>query len=610
MIQPLLDVVPLLASHMGSSPLQEHPPLSWKRMRKARRHAAMRYYWYMVGAIVLSWILLRGIFALRRRVFRRPTKTSRTWTVLTVRPLGLRYFPALTANEFFLVTVYTIGTIALSIFGSYFAGVVDYANPTGMVAVAQLPLIVGLIGRNNLLSTLTGASYDHINYLHRTAGRVCFLGGLAHTYGWWFSRGLGKHAWTWRIYTAIPAMAGLTILTFFSFRAIRNRYHQLFRDVHIVAALMFLIMTYFHTPEYRIWVWPALLLWSLDRVAGLMRLLSVFVRSRGVPTATVELLDNDVLRVCVPVTFKWQAGTHGYLSIPKVSDFPWEQHPFTFANIPTAKEGPSPAVFLMRVHGGFTRQLRDSLDSTIARFPATVEGPYGEPVNVMHYDSVLFIAGGSGVTLCLSHFLEVISQADRGGRAPSSIRLAWNTRKLTHVRTVAPLLEDALEKLINLDLRIRIDIHVTRSHASDEPTDPNIGFDSTIPFECKFPAEHSPLLEHLRHLRGGSQSSYGSQCSSRASLASGEDDLGRLTEEERFRTGLGPMTAAYTRIHFGRSLVTDMIRTEANLVDGGGRLGVLVCGPPTLTLDARRGVTSVIPDVRAEIDFHSGSFCF
>lgn len=214
----------------------------------------MRYYWYMAGAILATWILMRGLFALRRRLQPRPKRTSRVYTCLTLRPLSIPYFPAMTVSELFLVTTYTILTFALSIFGSYFGGVFDYANPTGMVAVAQLPLIVGLVGRNNTLSKLTGISYDHINYLHRTSGRVCFAGGLAHTFGWWLHKGLGKHAWTWRVYTAIPAMAGLTALTLFSFRTIRNRYHQLFRDVHIAAALMFLVMTWFHTPEYRSWV--------------------------------------------------------------------------------------------------------------------------------------------------------------------------------------------------------------------------------------------------------------------------------------------------------------------------------------------------------------------
>jgi hypothetical protein len=53
-----------------------------------------------------------------------------------------------------------------------------------------------------------------------------------------------------------------------------------------------------------------------------------------------------------------------------------------------------------------------------------------------------------------------------------------------------------------------------------------------------------------------------------------------------------------------------MIRTEAGEVQGGGRLGVIVCGPPTLTLDARCGVNTVVPEAGVEIDFHSGSFCF
>lgn len=337
----------------------------------------------------------------------------------------------------------------------------------------------------------------------------------------------------------------------------------------------------------------------------------VFARGRGAPTATIELIDDDVLRVTVPVPFKWKAGTHAYLSIPSISEIPWEQHPFTFANIPTGGSV-SNAVFLMRLHGGFTRHLRNTLESTVQELPAAIEGPYGEPVSADNYDSLLCIAGGSGITLCLSHLLDAIARADRGGSL-KAVRLVWNTRRLVHVRTIAPLLEAALENLVNTtDLCIRIDIHITRSSASDEPADPNYGLDSIIPFgEMKrtgAPGEGSPLLEHLRHLRGGSSSSYGS---SRASLASNDDgDRPTLTDEEQFRTGLGSATVPYTRLHFSRSFVTDMIRDEAQSMTDGGRLGIIVCGPPTLTLDARRGVNTVVPGVGAEIDFHSGSFCF
>lgn len=217
----------------------------------------MRYYWYMMGAFLAVWVTLRVLTALRARFRRRPHNTSRIWTILAVRPLGLPYLPAVTAVELSLVSGYTLATTGLTIFASYYGGIFDYANPTAMLAMVQLPLIVGLVGRNNVLSALTGASYDHINYLHRTSGRVCFAGAVAHTVGW-LLRGLGKHAWTWRIYTAIPAMTGLSALTLFSFRVLRNRYHQLFRDVHVAAALVFLVMTWFHTPEYRFWVWVCL----------------------------------------------------------------------------------------------------------------------------------------------------------------------------------------------------------------------------------------------------------------------------------------------------------------------------------------------------------------
>lgn len=350
-----------------------------------------------------------------------------------------------------------------------------------------------------------------------------------------------------------------------------------------------------------------MLLWSLDRLAGFARICYAYLRGSGATTATVELIDDDVLRLTVPVPFKWKAGMHAYIGMPSVSEHAWEQHPFTFANIPTGR-GSSPATFVLRVHGGFTHRLRQAMTLPVERFPITIEGPYGEPLQAEDYDSLLLIAGGSGITLCLSHFLDAIAKADRGGRH-KTIRLVWNTRRLVHVRAIAPLLEAAIDSLSNIaDITIRIDIHITRSHASDEPADPNYGIDALAFGESKSPGETSPLIEHLRHLRGGSTSSYGS---SRASIASNSDgEPPRLSPDEQMRTGIGPATMPHTCIHFGRSLVTDMIRDEAAHVDNGGRLGVVVCGPPTLTLDSRLAVNAVVPEARAEITFHSGSFCF
>lgn len=51
-------------------------------------------------------------------------------------------------------------------------------------AFYQVPLIIGLAGKNNTISYLTGISYQKFNYLHRAAGRLCLLTASIHAIGW------------------------------------------------------------------------------------------------------------------------------------------------------------------------------------------------------------------------------------------------------------------------------------------------------------------------------------------------------------------------------------------------------------------------------------------
>jgi hypothetical protein len=51
-------------------------------------------------------------------------------------------------------------------------------------AFAQLPIIIALAGKNNIVSFLTGVPYQELNYLHRASGRLCLLCSWIHTIGW------------------------------------------------------------------------------------------------------------------------------------------------------------------------------------------------------------------------------------------------------------------------------------------------------------------------------------------------------------------------------------------------------------------------------------------
>lgn len=85
------------------------------------------------------------------------------------------------------------------------------AGQGAWVAVAQIPMIVALAGKNNLISressaykratayggaVLTGIGYEKLNFLHRAAGRTCLAGIWIHALGHIIpNRGISLASW-------------------------------------------------------------------------------------------------------------------------------------------------------------------------------------------------------------------------------------------------------------------------------------------------------------------------------------------------------------------------------------------------------------------------------
>jgi hypothetical protein len=103
-----------------------------------------------------------------------------------------------------------------------------------------------------------------------------------------------------------------------------------------------------------------------------------------------------------------------FLSMPFVGGGPHEQHPFSFANVPTKES--RKAVFLIKAHNGerrvhmyctstlvttlaesayigVTKRLLDHLQSESQQVQMYIDGPYGVSHDVSSYDTVLLVAG-------------------------------------------------------------------------------------------------------------------------------------------------------------------------------------------------------------------------
>ena len=225
-----------------------------------------------------------------------------------------------------------------------------------------------------------------------------------------------------------------------------------------------------------------------------------FGKRAGRLDASVELLSPHFVRLHIqrPPHFSWTPGQTAFLTMPAVSGNPLESHPFTIASVDshyqltgipgvtgtgtdagtsTEKKGAvavavdaarasddvSPywkeLTFLINVREGFTRRLA-ARAKVGEKVKVLVDGPYGFSPNLDNDDTVVLVAGGSGVTFTLSTFLGVLSHVQSGRSRCRRLVWVWSIREPGHIEWVSKALTKALE-LAPAELEISIRIYVT-----------------------------------------------------------------------------------------------------------------------------------------------------
>ncbi|KXN81188.1 Ferric/cupric reductase transmembrane component 1 [Leucoagaricus sp. SymC.cos] len=385
------------------------------------------------------------------------------WTV----PVGRSY--TINFVEVLLTAVYIAICLAWSLINTTSTKGVKfdphyYANITGNIASIQFPLIVALGMKNNIISFLTGVSFDKLIYLHGMASRVLVVLVWLHA-GGRIQLGLeGKVAITVPVVQAgVLAGVALTLLSIVSIRPIRDKAYEFFLIVHLVLALICIFSAYFHAASFNFgqFVWPAILLWALDRFLRLLRV-AVSTITRKKPTSskakpnspvtvtakpTLELLSAHFIRLTVPAPrfFYWRPGQSVYLTFPGVTFSPFEAHPFTISTINTGS-GQSDLRFFIRVHKGATKRLFDSIERE-RDVKVLLDGPYSSPPLLVGYDTVLLVAGGSGISFTLPLFLDLIQRSKLSGCACRRLTFAWTVRNLGHVSWIQSELFNALQDI-------------------------------------------------------------------------------------------------------------------------------------------------------------------
>lgn len=242
----------------------------------------------------------------------------------------------------------------------------------------------------------------------------------------------------------VLAATAFTLIVVISPRALRNKAYELFLYTHVILVLYesslsaratrFTFLTASccsprtstpsgppgtHTPPSHAprpplthapcslghYVWPSFLVWGLDRVLRLARILFANRPWRArASSATLERVSADCVRVTLARPLRWRPGQSAFLIMPAVSRLPFESHPFTIAGIdadmaeldaPAQADAARKLVFIIRAREGFTQRLMQYAESAApdARFSAYVDGPYGSPPDLGSYSTVVLIAG-------------------------------------------------------------------------------------------------------------------------------------------------------------------------------------------------------------------------
>ncbi|KAK4686608.1 hypothetical protein P7C73_g3519, partial [Tremellales sp. Uapishka_1] len=391
---------------------------------------------------------------------------------------------------------YILGVLVLSFYGASWSPMV-VGNQAAWIAVAQVPLIIALAGKNNLVAFLTGISYEKLNFLHRSAGNVALVGVwihfICHVY-LWGGISLAKlktPLTTW----GIVGTFSFSLLSIVSTRWVRHRFYEFFLITHIALVALTLAAFILHWRAVDVWIYPGIGLWVADR---LFRMLRVFVLNKlykmpftpvakavsaqNLPsTCSLTLLTPSTLLVSFPNPsnhLTWAAGQHFYLIMPGMSRLPWEAHPFTVATIPKVvgeDETTGELTFIVRVRDGFTSKMKDHVDTVRkerglaiddvcqVHVKAAVEGPYGAVRTMEMNDAVLLIAGGSGISFAIAHLLQIIRDAKQGNSRVRHCRIIWMVKSRLHLNWISPILLQHIHS-IPTSLHVSLHIHVTKHY--------------------------------------------------------------------------------------------------------------------------------------------------
>lgn len=283
----------------------------------------------------------------------------------------------------------------------------------------------------------------------------------------------------------------------FSVYGIRRAHYEIFLVTHVALSIAALWSMYYHVEifvngEWNIFIWPCLGVWILDRILRASRVLAFNWKFWNTKATVSYDLASNLVKMEVDGSKSWKnikPGTYYYVHVLDDLLYAHQNHPFTLAYVSSDLDSPIPTqlshmpprslphrtescesresdallstsspsesnlVFLIRPYDGFTSRLKNHCLLHPKKLKVLIEGPYGHTVPLHNYSNVLFVVGGTGIAVPLSHLSHLLSTDSHVQR----VKIVWAVREHAFLASIIQEFKGLVE-----DERVELEVHVTQ----------------------------------------------------------------------------------------------------------------------------------------------------